>query len=52
MNGRVSRKIRQAMRRGWREYYKDIMTQPFGVRLRIAFYIVTHGQKSANDRKV
>ena len=40
MNARLARKIRQATRRNWREYFKDIKEQPFTVRWRIAWWIV------------
>ena len=42
MNNRVAKKVRQLMRRNWREFYGDILKLPFKVRLRIAWFIVTH----------
>ena len=42
INNRIAKKIRQMTRRRWREFYDDVLTQPFGVRWRIAWYIITH----------
>ena len=42
MNGRTAKKIRQVNRRNWREFYTDLITLSFGVRLRIAWYLVSH----------
>ena len=45
MNGRVGKKVRQVVKRSWREFYADIMVQPFRVRLGIAWYIIRHRGK-------
>jgi hypothetical protein len=45
MNNRIVRKVRQTMRRNWREFYGDILEQSFRVRLGIAWYIVRHSRK-------
>jgi len=42
MNQRLAKKIRQASRRNWREFYWDILALPFRTRLGIAWFIVTH----------
>ena len=49
MNGRISKKVRQLMRRNWAAFYEDILRLPFRVRLRIAWYIVRNSKK---DREV
>jgi len=40
MNGRISKKIRRATRRNWREYLKEIKGLPFVNRWGIAWWIV------------
>jgi len=45
MNNRISKKLRKLSRRNWREFYGDILGQPFKLRLGIAWYIVTHRRK-------
>ncbi len=49
MNGRISKKLRKLMKRNWEEFYKDIQSYPFTVRLRVAWYIIRHGKKG--DKK-
>lgn len=46
MNGRVAKKIRQVMRRNWREFYGDILVLSFRERLQIAWYLITHSKES------
>lgn len=40
MNGRIAKKIRQANRRSWRAYLKDIKALPFGVRFRLSWWLL------------
>ncbi len=51
MNHRVTRKIKQAMRRNWREFYGDILLLPFQNRLAIAWYILTHSKKTHSKKR-
>jgi len=47
MNGRIAHKIRQANRRGWRAYLKDIKALPFGVRFRLSWWLLFGDKRKA-----
>jgi len=40
MNGRLAHKIRKATKRNWREYLREIKALPFGVRFRLAWWLL------------
>jgi len=45
MNGRVSKKLWKISRKNYREFYGEIVDCPFLVRLRIAWFVLTHHSK-------
>ena len=45
MNGRVSKKLRKLAKRNWLEYLGEIIEQPLGTRVGVAWFILTHHRK-------
>ena len=45
MNNRVARKLRQVARRTMRQEIAEILEQPFHIRFKVAWFILTHSKR-------
>ncbi len=45
MNNRVARKLRQVARRTMGQQIAEILEQPFHIRFRVAWFIMTHSKQ-------